>query len=172
MKAIRAIIQTFLDSEVKPLDIWDVEIKCTPGGAILKVVEVADKREVNPIQEIDINTGDTINTTLYHRRMSNYCSIGLDAKIGLGFDHKRTNNRILNKAVYAWEGFKNFCLPQKRMKSVIKKMDTIISCERGSQELLPVPQQNQRIGSYSIVSKPIFSTNSIQIQSNIVFFNS
>lgn len=62
--------------------------------------------------------------------MSNYCSIGLDAKIGLDFDKNRTKSRFLNKLVYGWEGLKNFCLPQKGIKSVIEKMENITKFEK------------------------------------------
>lgn len=62
--------------------------------------------------------------------MSNYCSIGLDAKIGLAFDKNRTKSRLLNKVVYSWEGLKNFCLPQKGLKSVIEKMENITKFEK------------------------------------------
>jgi diacylglycerol kinase (ATP) len=38
--------------------------------------------------------------------MINYFSIGVDARIGLSFDRNRQNSRVVNKAVYCWEGFK------------------------------------------------------------------
>jgi len=36
----------------------------------------------------------------------------------------------LNKLVYAWHGAKNFCMPAKRIKSVIASMENIIDYEK------------------------------------------
>eukprot|EP00914_Ancora_sagittata_P020918 GHVO01041143.1.p1 GENE.GHVO01041143.1~~GHVO01041143.1.p1 ORF type:complete len:255 (+),score=43.67 GHVO01041143.1:592-1356(+) len=38
--------------------------------------------------------------------MSNYFSVGVESRIGLGFDKRRTKNQIGNKMVFANEGFK------------------------------------------------------------------
>lgn len=67
--------------------------------------------------------------------MSNYCSIGLDAKLGHMFDKNRTKSRILNKLVYVWEAMKNFCVPEKTIKSVIAKMDQIVEYEKLESEV-------------------------------------
>jgi hypothetical protein len=40
--------------------------------------------------------------------MVNYCGIGDDAMIGIGFEKRRTGNRCCNKFVYAIEGLKKF----------------------------------------------------------------
>ena len=61
---------------------------------------------------------------VWTRKMSNYCSIGVDARIGFGFDKNRTKSKICNKIVYAWEGVKKFfCLKLIRMKRIIKKLE-------------------------------------------------
>ena len=36
----------------------------------------------------------------------NYLSIGIDARIGVGFDKNRTKSRLCNMFMYACEGFK------------------------------------------------------------------
>lgn len=38
--------------------------------------------------------------------MANYFSMGVDARVGMGFDKNRGTSRIKNKCVYCWEGFK------------------------------------------------------------------
>ena len=43
---------------------------------------------------------------MYEKQMINYFSIGVDARIGYGFDKNRTTNQCCNKCVYCWEGFK------------------------------------------------------------------
>lgn len=47
---------------------------------------------------------------VFKKKMSNYFSIGVDARIGYGFDKSRTGNRCCNKCVYCWEGFKKMFL--------------------------------------------------------------
>jgi len=57
----------------------------------------------------------------FARKMANYCSIGVDARIGLGFDRSRSTNRIVNKMIYAWEGIKKFIRPSMNMHNIIEK---------------------------------------------------
>jgi len=45
--------------------------------------------------------------------MCNYVSIGLDARVGIGFDKRRQTNRLMNKGVYAWEGMKKLLFKKK-----------------------------------------------------------
>lgn len=42
--------------------------------------------------------------------MCNYFSIGVDARIGFGFDKHRIASQIGNKCIYCWEGFKKMML--------------------------------------------------------------
>jgi diacylglycerol kinase (ATP) len=47
---------------------------------------------------------------IHQRLMCNYFSVGVESRIGLGFDKKRTNSAFCNKACYGWEGIKKmFC---------------------------------------------------------------
>lgn len=57
------------------------------------------------------------------KHMSNYCSIGVDARIGYGFDKKRTKSQIGNKCVYAWEGFKKFFSSTLKMNQIIDNLE-------------------------------------------------
>lgn len=53
--------------------------------------------------------------------MSNYFSIGVESRIGLGFEKKRAGNACRNKCIYAWEGIKKMCCTRTRkINSVIK----------------------------------------------------
>lgn len=55
--------------------------------------------------------------------MSNYCSIGVDARIGLGFDKVRTQSRCLNKVCYCLEGIKKLFLKTPKVHQVIQYME-------------------------------------------------
>lgn len=60
--------------------------------------------------------------------MCNYFSVGVESRIGLGFDKKRTANAVCNKIVYGWEGMKKlFCCCQStpRVREVIDYVATI-----------------------------------------------
>jgi hypothetical protein len=47
--------------------------------------------------------------TIFERTFINYCSLGWDARVGFGFDKKRSGNRNINKCIYFWEGLKKMC---------------------------------------------------------------
>ena len=57
--------------------------------------------------------------------MSNYMSVGVDARIGLGFDRNRTQSALGNKCVYCWEGFKKMFLKTSKMNTVIDSLDML-----------------------------------------------
>lgn len=48
--------------------------------------------------------------------MCNYFSIGVESRIGLGFEKKRTSHAITNKCVYGIEGLKKMCCCSKTLK--------------------------------------------------------
>eukprot|EP01054_Gregarina_sp_Poly1_P002133 Gregarina_sp_Poly_1__2132@NODE_1565_length_3834_cov_183_282453_g1032_i0_p2_GENE_NODE_1565_length_3834_cov_183_282453_g1032_i0NODE_1565_length_3834_cov_183_282453_g1032_i0_p2_ORF_typecomplete_len380_score52_94DAGK_acc/PF00609_19/1e22_NODE_1565_length_3834_cov_183_282453_g1032_i09022041 len=47
--------------------------------------------------------------------MANYCSVGVESRIGVGFDRNRKDNAILNKAAYALEGVKKILFHRRRL---------------------------------------------------------
>lgn len=55
--------------------------------------------------------------------MSNYFSIGVDARIGYGFDKLRTNSRWGNKCVYCWEGFKKLFISTPKVNNAIENVE-------------------------------------------------
>ena len=73
--------------------------------------------------------------------MCNYFSIGLESRIGIGFDKNRTSNATCNKICYGWEGLKKMmyccccCIvsPTKKVKEVVQYVSTI---EEGKEVVL------------------------------------
>jgi diacylglycerol kinase (ATP) len=45
----------------------------------------------------------------YRRSFINYFSLGYDARVGFGFEKKRSGSRCWNKCIYFWEGLKKNC---------------------------------------------------------------
>ncbi len=60
--------------------------------------------------------------------MCNYFSIGVESRIGLGFDKKRTTSAFCNDLCYGWEGFKKLCCfctsKTKKIRDVIDFVST------------------------------------------------
>jgi diacylglycerol kinase (ATP) len=54
--------------------------------------------------------------------MCNYFSIGVEARVGLGFEKKRTSKVCCNKCVYFIEGIKKICC-LKRTKKIRDVID-------------------------------------------------
>jgi diacylglycerol kinase (ATP) len=48
----------------------------------------------------------SVDKKIYQRPMCNYFSIGVESRIGLGFDKRRTGNVCCNKFFYFTEGLK------------------------------------------------------------------
>ena len=77
-----------LNSEVVDLNVWVVAVSYREGGGTYQVDP--NTRKYEPKTE-----------PLYQRFMINYFGLGIDAKIGAGFEKRRTNVRCCNKVVYA-----------------------------------------------------------------------
>ncbi|CAK61805.1 unnamed protein product (macronuclear) [Paramecium tetraurelia] len=63
-----------------------------------------------------------LNDQRYYKQMINYFSIGVDARIGFGFDKYRTSNQCCNKCVYCWEGFKKMFLNTPKVNQSIENI--------------------------------------------------
>lgn len=58
--------------------------------------------------------------------MSNYFSIGVESRVGLGFDKKRTSNIFCNKCIYFCEGVKSLCCKKTlKIKDIVDYVSTI-----------------------------------------------
>lgn len=59
--------------------------------------------------------------------MCNYFSIGIESRIGLGFEKSRSDHYIKNKCIYGWEGIKKMCCVAKtaKIKNVVDYVSKI-----------------------------------------------
>lgn len=69
------------------------------------------------------------------KKMCNYFSIGVESRIGLGFDRKRTKSAFLNKVVYCWEGFKKMFMKTNNMPIVIDSLEKYDTNEKSTLKL-------------------------------------
>ena len=88
------------------------------------------KKQKEALITLKRSTGEEVKSRVFKRKLSNYCSIGIDARIGLGFDKNRSKHRCINKLIYAWEGIKKFLKPSVNVGSVIEKMETLVSYDK------------------------------------------
>ena len=124
-KGLLIKIKVWLESDRKLFDIWDTELVCNHNGRIMKIEKNEKGFTKEPLKYFDNVQGEDRNCLHYKRKMSNYASQGIDARVGFGFDKKRTTNRILNKLVYGWEGIKKFLSKPSDMNKVIDSMSII-----------------------------------------------
>jgi diacylglycerol kinase (ATP) len=99
---IKRDVEFWTEATPVEMDIWKVTIELKENGYLTNISK--SKKGFVRNKFIDGTEGET-----FSRLMTNYFSIGLDARIGLGFDKKRSNNKYLNRIRYCWEGLKKMC---------------------------------------------------------------
>eukprot|EP00923_Selenidium_pygospionis_P003692 GHVN01005856.1.p1 GENE.GHVN01005856.1~~GHVN01005856.1.p1 ORF type:complete len:409 (-),score=42.53 GHVN01005856.1:614-1840(-) len=122
MTSFRSLMGEWMDAAVSSHDLWEVVVAVKDGGTFLRI------------------DASTRQKTLYHQgtrrinfTMSNYFSIGVESRIGIGFDRHRTKNQFRNKLAYLTEGLK---------KSLFKRtprVDFIVQDMIASDALDPTP---------------------------------
>ncbi|MCQ2817449.1 MAG: diacylglycerol kinase [archaeon] len=102
--SLYSIIEKYYLASPGKVDVWHFELQLdeTYGQILMNTktgkIPMRDKENNNEI------------IRHYERSFINYVSLGYDARVGYGFDSKRTNSRNCNKCKYCWEGFKKlFC---------------------------------------------------------------
>ncbi len=61
--------------------------------------------------------------TYFSKIFCNYVSMGVDARVGLGFDKKRTKSQLCNKVVYACEGIKKLFIKTAKVNDVVSSLE-------------------------------------------------
>jgi len=104
-------VESWLAAQEVNFDLWNIQIEVEENGYFEKIHKEEKKFRREKLTDRSGN-----KRTAYHRLMTNYFSIGLDARIGLGFDKSRSRYRWCNKFIYCWEGLKKICcLPLFRL---------------------------------------------------------
>nr|ASN64456.1 diacylglycerol kinase 1 [Eimeria falciformis] len=100
LHTLRSILDHCMKASVVYHDLWSVRVCLRPGGHFTKINSTTRKKEVvesagRPVEELFFT-------------MSNYFSMGVESRIGRGFDRHRTKSQTLNKMRYGIEGLKKF----------------------------------------------------------------
>ena len=129
-------------------NVWDITVHLRDdGGDILQW----DSREKQK---------KSFQSKIYKRPMCNYFSVGIESRIGLGFEKSRSNHYIKNKCIYGWEGIKKMCCcsTTAKIKSVVSHVTK--SNSDGSEEIM-FHCQHQRGSSTNGV--PILKGNPVSL---------
>jgi diacylglycerol kinase (ATP) len=105
MKNLQKLVKQWSIAEKTPMDLWQIEVEVHPGGHFL---EISNRNSVSSKTPVLDEHGEKIK--IYRRLMSNYFSFGIDARIGLNFEKKRSHSKWINKIIYCWEGFKKIAI--------------------------------------------------------------
>ncbi|SCM08451.1 diacylglycerol kinase, putative [Plasmodium chabaudi chabaudi] len=92
------VVSQILKSEVLYHDYWNIEVVLNDDGYFDKISSKTKQKETL----IENNK----NVKVLKFCMANYFSIGIDSRIGRGFERHRKTNAALNKMVYLVEGIK------------------------------------------------------------------
>lgn len=104
LRGLKASLELWSVAEIMHFDLWKITVNTTTAGGVFKIRKLA-----NGFERVPVMTDEGIRTSEYSRHMSNYFSIGVDARIGLGFDKKRSSSKACNRCIYLWEGLKKVC---------------------------------------------------------------
>jgi len=125
MAMFKNLIKDWVEATVEYFDVWEVCVETRPEGSVQRVVK--DKKGVSRQDITIIRDGQEVKQNKMIKKMANYWSVGIDARIGFGFDKNRTQSKCGNKMVYCWEGFKKFFVKTAKINSIL---EGIRSCKQ------------------------------------------
>jgi len=108
LENLTELVQRWCSARAAPHDVWQVKVLVDDEYGGISKVNAKRTRSVKHHTSID-------------EMMIMYFDIGQGSKIGMGFDQRRTTNRLCNMCVYIWEGFKKMlpCRKRHRIADVV-----------------------------------------------------
>lgn len=157
LSGLHKLLKNWLAAEVKDFDLWEVSIRTVPtadGGRFEFVHDGKKSCTPKDIKQKEIKDfGDQgLEMT---KPMCNYFSFGLESRIGLGFDKKRTHSQVLNKLVYIWEGAKkslwskvafvpSFVESMRHVNQPAAHQDEVHNCPKDKTEVIFVADEDSK----------------------------
>ncbi|PFH34637.1 diacylglycerol kinase accessory domain (presumed) domain-containing protein [Besnoitia besnoiti] len=117
MKTMRALLAEWDQARVVQHDLWSVKVALKGNGEFTKINSETRKKQV-----IHDELGRRMESMAFV--MSNYFSMGVESRIGRGFDRHRTQSQFLNKVTYGIEGVKKAWF--KRTLAIDRIIDALI----------------------------------------------
>lgn len=102
MKLLKNLMNEWLEAPIVLHDIWSIEIEVEPEGSFKKIDSKTRKKKTVTIS----GGGIGLASKRLVMKISNYFSVGIESRIGIGFDRHRKNSAFRNKLVYMTEGLK------------------------------------------------------------------
>ncbi|SIO73746.1 diacylglycerol kinase [Babesia microti strain RI] len=121
LKTLRSVVSTFINAPVVKHDLWEISISVGKDGHFSKINQTSKSEEI--ICD-NLSTIKTLNFT-----MCNYFSIGVESKIGRGYDRYRGLSRFKNKSRYIIEGFKKLFAKRIDIRNIVDYMEQKIGDE-------------------------------------------
>lgn len=106
---------------------WDTEFWCVVDE-IYHVWSTLNEIQRGFFKEIK-NSSEKVLTgvTKIEKSFTNYCGLGIDARIGWSFDKRRSKSRAVNLLIYAWIGLVKSCHRRIKMYDMIHDMEQYVS---------------------------------------------
>jgi diacylglycerol kinase (ATP) len=111
---MRRYVDAWLQAEPRPYDIWETSVR-TMASEKAGFEFIQDGRKVCTDKHIDRHGIKRLGDGSFEmsKYVCNYFSVGLDARVGVGFDKLRAKSQAINKGVYGWEGAKKLLFKKK-----------------------------------------------------------
>lgn len=111
--ALVDLCRDWLEAPISAFDLWKIAVHVNESTGEIHQI----KNKV----KITLHAGETVTRHL-ERPMCNYFSIGIESRIGLGFDRNRKRSAFMNKLVYGWEGLKKSFMRTPRVMDVMESL--------------------------------------------------
>jgi len=124
-------VREWLRADASPYDIWEFSVK-TQASEVARFEFIEKGKKACTADHIArhgirrLPEGE-LEMSKY---VCNYIGMGLDARVGFGFDKLRRQSRVMNKAVYVWEGAKKLLFKKKGVIAhIVQSMQVLSSDE-------------------------------------------
>ena len=132
MSGFKALIREYLRADIIDFDIWRISVKVLDDKGLIKQVRDGTK--------VVMKEGE-FDKKVLSKPMCNYFSVGVESRIGLGFDKNRTTSSFRNKLRYGIEGVKKMFLSTPRIAELV---DSCVVCDNNERVLFSTNPQEAK----------------------------